>query len=299
MASTDWDNPVLASTHVNILNELKARDVDAIKMIDDETPSNLPEKAKKWDDTLKVFRSWIEAAWTTLILAVAGGGTGSATAGGARTNLDVDSKAEVDGKIATHQAIANAHGAVSIATANKIIVRDAAGSAKVVAPSEEDDIALKGNVTTVQGNLNTHAALTSTAHGGLGLPVGTKMLFYQDTAPTGWTILNTLDDKLVYITKGSVAGGQTGGAVHPTGTWVLSGINTGAHALTVAEIPAHHHITSYEPNSTPYGGAHGSPIGGSTYNTGDTGGGEAHSHPMAANDSWRPAAYCCIICQKS
>ena len=39
------------------------------------------------------------------------------------------------------------HGAVSAATASKIIIRDAAGRAKVAAPSAEDDIALKSNVT--------------------------------------------------------------------------------------------------------------------------------------------------------
>jgi len=39
------------------------------------------------------------------------------------------------------------HGAVSAPTASKLIIRDAAGRAKVVAPSAEDDIALKSNVT--------------------------------------------------------------------------------------------------------------------------------------------------------
>ena len=54
-----------------------------------------------------------------------------------------------------------AHGAVSAATASKIIIRDAAGRAKVVAPSAEDDIALKSNVTTVQTNLTEHQADTA------------------------------------------------------------------------------------------------------------------------------------------
>ena len=39
------------------------------------------------------------------------------------------------------------HGAVSAATASKLLIRDAAGRAKVVAPAAEDDIALKSNVT--------------------------------------------------------------------------------------------------------------------------------------------------------
>jgi len=43
MASNNWSNPTLEGTHVNILAELKGRNVDAIKMIDDETPTNLLE----------------------------------------------------------------------------------------------------------------------------------------------------------------------------------------------------------------------------------------------------------------
>jgi hypothetical protein len=39
------------------------------------------------------------------------------------------------------------HGAVSAATASKILIRDASGRAKVAAPSAEDEIALKSNVT--------------------------------------------------------------------------------------------------------------------------------------------------------
>ena len=48
-------------------------------------------------------------------------------------------------------ATTGVHGAVSAATASKIIIRDAAGRAKVVAPSAEDDIALKLTVTTEAG----------------------------------------------------------------------------------------------------------------------------------------------------
>ena len=41
----------------------------------------------------------------------------------------------------------------------------------------------------------------------------TKMLIYANTAPANWTIDAALDDKLVFVTKGSVAGGQTGGGI--------------------------------------------------------------------------------------
>ncbi len=41
---------------------------------------------------------------------------------------------------------------------------------------------------------------------------GTKMGFFQDTAPTYWTIDATVDEHAVRLTKGSAAGGQAGGA---------------------------------------------------------------------------------------
>ena len=49
----------------------------------------------------------------------------------------------------THElATTGIHGAVSIATASKILIRDAAGRAQVAAPSAAGDIAIKATVTT-------------------------------------------------------------------------------------------------------------------------------------------------------
>ncbi len=78
----------------------------------------------------------------------------------------------------------------------------------------------------------------------------TKMLFYMDTAPLGWTLLNTLDDKVVYVTKGSAAGGQTGGAVHSAGTWTQpSHTHTGpSHTHTG---PSHTHTGPNHSHSGP------------------------------------------------
>ncbi len=142
-------------------------------------------------------------------------------------------------------------------------------------------------------------------------PSGTKMVFYQDTAPSGWTIQDTLDDKLLYVTKGSAAGGQTGGGVHSSGTWSWAGINTASHTLTAAEsgAAAHTHaITAdlYHPN-TPGGNnliAYGETGEAAAYTytgvTGASSGASAssgHSHALSGS-TWRPAAYCVIIAAK-
>jgi len=91
---------------------------------------------------------------------------------------DIALKSTVTADIATHAALTTAgtHGAVSAATASKIIIRDVAGRAKVVAPSAEDDIALKSNVTTVAGDLVTHTANTTTAHGAVSAATASKII---------------------------------------------------------------------------------------------------------------------------
>lgn len=141
-------------------------------------------------------------------------------------------------------------------------------------------------------------------------PSGTKMLFYQDTAPTGWTIQNTLNDKVVYITKGSSAGGQTGGAEHSTGTWTqpTHTHTTSGHTLTSAEVPAHTHkvITNNGSNDGTYGISYYMNSSLLSYTTSAAtdsfGGGGSHTHGDTGSsgtaNTWRPAAYSVIICAK-
>jgi len=137
-------------------------------------------------------------------------------------------------------------------------------------------------------------------------PSGTKMLFYQDTAPLGWTI-QVLDDKMAFVTKGSAAGGETGGGAHSTGTWTQ---------------PDHSHTTEHRHNSEgdeagfmPHSGwgAENAAIAG-YLTVGYTGGlnpraskdrpftmaikSAINSGGGATSPTWRPASYCFIIASK-
>ena len=133
------------------------------------------------------------------------------------------------------------------------------------------------------------------------VPAGTKMLFYQDTAPTGWTIDATVDDKLIFVSKGSGAGGETGGGAHSTGTWTQ----------------LNHLHAVYKENSAA-GNLHGGKFYDSagtltemtTYNTVtnrhiclelSTGGNvddDLYTSLAAPANTWRPAAYVVIIATK-
>jgi len=97
-----------------------------------------------------------------------------------------------------------AHGAVSAATASKIIVRDASARAKVAAPSAEDDIALKSNVTTVAGDLTTHAAL-QTAHGAVSAATASKMVVRDAEGQAKFAAPAAAGDALIKGTRHLIA----------------------------------------------------------------------------------------------
>ena len=75
------------------------------------------------------------------------------------------------------------HGAVSTATASKLIIRDSAGRAQVASPSADSDIATKkyvddiasGDAGAVQQALNTHVAKTTGVHGAVSTATANKI----------------------------------------------------------------------------------------------------------------------------
>lgn len=89
----DWNTPASLSTaYATVLTNLKDRDTDAITL-QVSAPSNLPTGAIKWNRALNKFQEWDGAVFQDMIVALAGGGTGSATAAGARTNLGLGTMA--------------------------------------------------------------------------------------------------------------------------------------------------------------------------------------------------------------
>lgn len=67
------------------------------------------------------------------------------------------------------------------------------------------------------------------------VPTGQSILFYTNTAVLGYTILDISDDDVVYVTKGTVHGGQAGGVAKPGGSW------SHRHGLGSITIPPHNH----------------------------------------------------------
>ena len=146
---------------------------------------------------------------------------------------------------------------------------------------------ITGAVTVTHTDLNT---VTTPA-----FPSGTRMLFQQTAAPTGWTKDTTNDDKALRLVSGTVGSGGTNALSSLDATAVgtvsssISG-STASHILTTSQMPSHTHSgnvnlrTNWEAGnsslspigtgSARYDGSGSSP----SFTTNSTGGGSGHNH---------------------
>jgi len=117
-----------------------------------------------------------------------------------------------------------------------------------------------------------------------------KIWTYQNTAPSGWSIVASTSDALLACKGGSNAYNTTGG--QQIGTWTQpnhthtgpSHTHTGgSHALTVAELAAHTHTVTHPTGRGGEGGTSNGltepgSTGTNTVTSSSTGSGTAHSH---------------------
>jgi hypothetical protein len=133
-------------------------------------------------------------------------------------------------------------------------------------------------------------------------PQSTKKLFYQASAPTGWTQDTTHNNKKLRVVSGS--GGGSGGSVSFTsafpntaksisvpisGNFALTSAVTGSTTLTSGQIPEHTHNTliggTGGSGANPFSNAGTFVISGSTAtgNMIESLGGGSHDHPFSGN----------------
>ena len=103
---------------------------------------------------------------------------------------------------------------------------------------------------------------------------GTKMLFNQTAAPTGWTKVTSSNDVALRLTSGTVG---TGGSIAFETAFASQTVPV--HTLITAEIPAHTHTDSYGSAFGSSGAGlvrHNDDLG--SAQSGATGGGGSHGH---------------------
>ena len=118
---------------------------------------------------------------------------------------------------------------------------------------------------------------------------GRKVWIYENTAPTGWSIVSTVDN-IIGIKGGTEAYNVSGG--NTAGTWTQPD-----HTLTTAEMASHQHGAYWgsSGSNSAYYQLSGSSTGLNTTFTTAIGGGGAHNH----GTTYRPAACVGIVISKS
>jgi hypothetical protein len=120
-----------------------------------------------------------------------------------------------------------------------------AGLASNTIPSaaiSQNTARLLGRTTAGSGGTEEISVSGATLSGGTltitpGFPTGTKMLFQQTSAPTGWTKDTTHNDKALRVVSGTASSG--GSSAFST---VFGKTATDGHTLTTAEMPSHSHV---------------------------------------------------------
>ena len=136
------------------------------------------------------------------------------------------------------------------------------------------------------------------------LPSGTKVLFAQTSAPTGWTKSTTHDNKALRVVSGAAS---SGGSVAFTTAFASQSVagTVGSTVLTIDQIPSHNHLT-YSTVFNANGGsggilqnidpASGARVGSTAY----TGGGLGHNHTFTGTAINLAVQYVdVIICVKN
>ena len=204
--------------------------------------------------------------------------------------LALDSEFNINAAIDTssfHVSVFNA--ASSTVTITPAFGDSINGSALVVVLNQYEQATFTTSVATGGWSANINRANRRNYSGlgnyidnfeGLSQALGneTRMLFRQNTAPTGWTKVTTNNDKALRVVSGNLADG----GVNSFSTIFGSGTTTFDTVLTLSQIPAHTHsfplyglggssqvIPQFSYNSV-FGGTYTTVAGG--------GGGLGHSH---------------------
>jgi microcystin-dependent protein len=115
-------------------------------------------------------------------------------------------------------------------------------------------------------------------------PSGTKMVFFQASAPTGWTKDTTQNNKVLRVVSSS--GGGSGGS-WATSSGPSHSLSAGAHTLSVSEMPSHGHdieaagLTALASVSGPSYRTNGNTV--INHISASVGGGSSHSHSLSGS----------------
>lgn len=139
------------------------------------------------------------------------------------------------------------------------------------------------NNVVIGSTTPTTATFTTFSGAWASLPAGTRMLFVQTAAPTGWTKSTADDNKALRVVAGSTG---TGGSVPFTTAFTSQAITgtVGDTTLDITQIPSHTHSYTAAGGVTVVNGGttFSALINASGLTTGAAGGGLPHTHSLTA-----------------
>lgn len=137
--------------------------------------------------------------------------------------------------------------------------------------------------TFISNKFASNTYFQSTLSSTLVIPSGTKQIFVQTAAPTGWTKDTTHNNKAMRVVSGTAGSGGSDAFTTTFG----SGKTTASHTLTSSEMPSHNHTFVIYSNGTGSGSLTSSTSltnVNSTKSTNSTGGSGGHSHNLSGFD---------------
>lgn len=127
------------------------------------------------------------------------------------------------------------------------------------------------------------------------IETSTKAIFFQASAPLGWTQDVTQNDKVLRVVSG--AGGGS------AGSWTITGVTVDGHVLDITEMPTHDHSFTFDRIGTTAGGQTVPDNFATTglaesVTTTAKGSDSSHTHGLTSDGVWRPAYIDVIVCTK-
>jgi hypothetical protein len=269
---SDWNGPYSEGYHANIdVRGLDGTSAFLIQIYDSATHEQIIPSKIEIINNGDYIRIWQPAPQNLdYVVAGSGGGT-SGGGGGGGTVTDHDLLTNLSFAASGHTGFApsphgNGHHSQTYITASGVTFTNLNTNGSVGT----------GGSQVAFGN-HTHAEFSNPS-----IPAGEMILFYKDTAVAGYNLITSVDDRLVYITKGSGAGGNPGGAAKPGSTWTQP---SHSHSM-----PDHNHYYAHR-HYVGIGNHQHSYSGTTSYESCDgtnrcSGGTNSHTHTFSGYTDW-------------